>query len=190
MVGEVDVFRKELDKLIEEDVSEEDANAALDEMSRLLGAYVLARDVEESVDMLSAIEPKYRFLVEREGASARKTVLAKMKLLSDTFFTDALKRRGDRMRLSVGTSLEEVDADVVGERSDELTHRRIEDPFLRLRLRYSTPASDHLNVFFPFLPNEGAESFEIDCDDSDIDLLIRRLVQAKQKLVQARDKQR
>lgn len=110
---------------------------------------------------------------------------AKMAAVKKRLLTDAQRRRSTRIGTATGACLEELDFEVVKERRDELADSTLETPFLRLRFRYSQAREDLFPLFFPSHASFGLEAvdaFELECDETDIDLMIRRLMDAKGRL--------
>jgi len=102
--------------------------------------------------------------------------------------TDALRHRLLRSRSVTIPALEELDAELVRERHDRFTGKRIDIPFLRLRLRYSDRIGSGIGDFPFFLWDQisaSPKSFELECDLSDLDLLQQRLGEARQMLLDA-----
>ena len=89
--------------------------------------------------------------------------------------------------------MEDLDVEVVSEREDRLEDSHVTDPFLRLRLRYSEGGCLPFRLFrFSFGPRAAfaeTKSFDFECDETDIDLLLLRLKAAKELLLRktARD---
>ena len=111
----------------------------------------------------------------------------KLELVAKVIATENVRERVVRLGSSTGACLEEMDYELIQERIDVQRKKKVTAPFLRLRIRYSDiRQQQYLGGVFAF---EGADertpssSFEIECDLSDIDLLIKRLGDAKQRLI-------
>ena len=138
----------------------------------------------DEVEKLSAGEKK-RF---------REHLKRKATLVEEELYTLALSKREERFGSTTAACMEDLEFELVAERSTTSQDEPFQDPFLRLRLRYSKgtePAREFGFFSFlasnPFLMTE-LHSFELECDESDIDLLMLRLAAAKQRLLAARDK--
>ena len=125
--------------------------------------------------------------------SARSLLREKAKIVREQLVTKAAKRRLRRLSMATVACLEDVDVELVQAREDHYASRQHDEPFLRLRLRYSRPNDDSFPFFIrglPALPEEvvPTSSFELECDESDIDFLMLRLRAAKTRLLKTQDK--
>jgi hypothetical protein len=98
--------------------------------------------------------------------------------------TDALKHRRLRLQSATIPCLEELDAELVRERQDRSAGKRVDVPFLRLRLRYGERITSLSYLMYPPFAIT-AKAFEVECDLSDLDLLQQRLDEARQMLLAA-----
>lgn len=193
-VGEFDDFKAAFAQESEDEESADaDAKSVLREIRILLGQRLKSADADlDSVS--SRVIQTVTHLIETgkdEGEQAKfgELLKAKLSIIEEKVMTNALRRRAIRMETAGSGCLEELDAEIVRERRDELSELVTDVPFLRLRFRYSeTPLQDVLPFFFGLISPDKVEptdSFELECDESDIDLMIRRLVAAKQRLIDA-----
>ena len=110
----------------------------------------------------------------------------KLAIIKEHLLTTLLKQRAKRLRTSCSPTLEEVDVEQLASRRDELKEEEIGQAFLRLRLRYVVEEATFFPFFFGMMDVPiPTKSFEFECDASDIDLLIARLVAAKEVLAKA-----
>ena len=115
--------------------------------------------------------------------------VAKLEVATKALVPEEVRERIARLHTSTGPCLEDLDYELIQERRDFLRKQKVGSPFLRLRLRYSDIRQEqYLGAFFSFGgPDQypAASSFEVECDLSDIDLLIKRLRDAKQRLLES-----
>jgi len=128
---------------------------------------------------------------EKEREEFRALQVAKLEVAAKALVTEEVRERIARLGTSTGPWLEDLDYELILERADSLRQQKVAAPFLRLRLRYSDIRQEqYLGGIFFYGPEFGpdhavASSFEVECDLSDIDLLIKRLSDAKQRLLKS-----
>ena len=113
--------------------------------------------------------------------------IAKLEAAVKALVPAEVRERIARLSTSTGPCLEDLDYELIQERRDSLRQQKVVAPFLRLRLRYSDIRQEQYLggiLFGGFQTPSVASSFEVECDLSDIDLLIKRLSDAKQRLLQ------
>lgn len=189
-VGKLERFRVALEESSPgHGVTDDDARVALDELRSILSIYVRTKNVSHTIDFLRYSPTAYRAFDLSSDAKARAAVEQKIKTAVDKLLTEALTRRIARVSTSVGLCLEDIDVDVVALLPKE-DPKAPSDPFVRLRLRNSSPEArdDSATPFFyPFSSGtDNGQPFELDCDESDINFLIYRLLTAKEVLAQAK----
>lgn len=197
LVGEREEFRAALSNQLKGvAVSDDECGDILGEIRNFLNLWATVKSIEGMVKALMGgpYEQAVNKLEEGERAGLREELESEIRLVDKELFTDALKRRVRRMRTATVACLEDLDVEVVRERRDEASSGTIDDPFLRLRIRYSK-AMDRGWRFIPSgwtlgLAPGPVDSLELECDETDIDLLIRRLLAAKQRLLVPADKSR
>ncbi len=157
-----------------------------DDMISFLEDVVYREELEELSKQHDQARPEFRKVAE-----------AKIKLVDAQFMTDPLRERTRRLATATAACLEDVEFEVIEQRYVEPDSRNTKDPFLRLRLRYAEGGKDEsfLSRVIPFsIPwgavgeGVGVGSFELECDLSDIDLLVTRLRGAKDRLREALNK--
>ncbi len=174
----------------EEAAHRKEANSILSEIRSVLGAVV---KFPETGQMLRDYLLKYIFEREadfEEASSEVKDVLnGKIQTVRDKLPVSSLIRRARRLETAGSRCLEDLDVEVIKERRDEIEDIEIDEPFLRLRVRYSDAESQTPFPLFVFAPPgfdvDRGKNLEIECDATDIDLLMRRLVAAKKRLIEA-----
>ena len=193
LIGEPRQFGPALAERLDRPVHDEEAQTALTEVTNFCR---LALSHTESSAVLPFLERNvYRDETEELDDEQKKRfgqmLESKLRIVSERLYSDAVRARARRMETATGPCLEEMDVELVEQRIDQLRGEKIEDPFLRVRLRYS---SDNTSVL-PFSLFQGPwgsfvpfplPSFEFECDETDIDLLISRLTHAK-TLLTSRD---
>lgn len=197
IVGEfADDFHKEFAARTEGPVSPDDSKEASREVRNFL-ATRLSLSSEASFlrfleDMIYTDELSEVAKSEEDKECFRQLVREKIKCVDTTLVNEALESRVRRIETATGPCVEELEFEVVQSREAKLTDREIKHPFLRLRLRYSEGAEETPVPWAYFSALWGtprmdieARSFEFECDTSDIDFLIKRLLMAKQRLAGA-----
>lgn len=118
----------------------------------------------------------------------RNVLEKKVELVSNKLASEAMLQRAKRLTTTVGPLLEDMDIELVSQRRSLAQGVEIAAPFLRIRFRYSLGGQSGFPIPFPpWIPNppRDVRSFELECDETDIDLLLSRLVQAKELLKNA-----
>jgi len=146
---------------------------------------LMERSRFDSDSPFTASEPVPADVREKFRAKAK----AKAELALSSLVTVSVRDRMARLKSSTGPCLEDVDYELVKERRDSLRNRSLTSPFLRIRVRYTDIRQEqYLGGIFSFGGPEttsAPSSFELECDASDIDLLIKRLSDAKQRLLES-----
>lgn len=174
----------------EEAAHRKEAKSILSEIRTILGAVV---KYQHSGQVLRDYLLKYVFETEvdfEEASSEVKDVLnGKIECVQDKLPVSSLIRRARRLETAGSRCLEDLDVEVIKERRDEIENTDIDEPFLRLRLRYSDAENQMPSTFFFFAPPgfqvDRGKNLEIECDTTDIDLLMKRLAAAKKRLLDA-----
>jgi hypothetical protein len=171
-------------------VGAEDAQKVLQDVRTVLQHSCRFRSPQRAAAFLQDAE--YNGVMKRLATPERKEqfrglLVRKVNLVFDSLFKGALAQRAERLTTAVAPCVEDLDVEVVSERRDEFHDENICAPFLRIRLRYSQPADSSFPfvVFAPPFEPSSLKSFEIECDESDLDLLLRRLLTAKEMLLRA-----
>jgi hypothetical protein len=189
LIGEIEDFRKEFsDRARDEAIDLDQSKRAQNEIRRLTAAIIRYPDPDSVVDYLE------RFSIEEFAKKDqslrdeyRRRQRLKIDLVSQRIVTEAMRHRAKRLATAIGACVEELDFEVISTREDAFRGRSVKDSFLRLRLRYSEIISGDI-PFFLFIPYEETDisipkGFEFECDLSDLDLLLKRLGEAKQWLL-------
>ncbi len=197
LIGDLNDFQATMAEVAKEAVSLEDATRILDEIRRYCSACMDMQDVKALKQFLMRAVYEDDFTKhKRHNAELERQLEAKIKLVSGKLVTDAMKQRSKRMQSATVACLEDVDVEIVQHRRENFSSasRSSEEAFLRLRVRHSDGVDLSGSIFFPFHmwgpwegTNSNASSFEIECDESDIDLLVVRLLEAKNALLKARE---
>lgn len=194
-VGELQEFQRALTEGLHREVSPDEAKKALREVRNFHKATVHFQRASQIVEFLerNIYDEEFGALDDEEKTRLRELLSAKGRLVSEHLYTGAMKQRSQRMETATAPCVEELDVELVKDRHDELRGSNVGQPFLRVRLRYSeaTVAAHPYLIFGP--PPWGGvgpfclPSFEFECDESDIDLLIFRLTAAKNLLLESGD---
>lgn len=200
LIGRESDFSEALSgKLSVAKLDEGDSRGILREIRRFLSIRTQMPNAEHTSQFLTrgVFDDGIENLAESAKTRFREQLAKKIALVEDELYTPSLRTREERFESTTAACLEDLEFELVEERSTTDPDKRFEDPFLRIRLRYSKGTeSKRLLRFFglmegvsggnPFGPTE-LYSFELECDESDIDLMMLRLAAAKQRLLNARE---
>jgi hypothetical protein len=195
LIGSRADFLEELTlKLGAETVEPKDSEEVLEEIRNCLSARISFGSSEQVVRFLlqSAYAIEVKELESPAKEQFRKQLEKKVSFVEQQLHTPALLRRDERFSGTTAGCLEDLEYELVQERGTAAQDEPFREPFLRLRVRYSKgteAAARFLGLgFFSGFPFSASESsFELECDESDIDLMMIRLATAKQRLARARD---
>ena len=189
IIGDRSEFRSVLKKTEPAETSDKNvANRSLREIKTVLGAVV---KYDYSEDSLREYLLRYLFDTDsdlEDAPDALKDVMEeKIRCVREKLPVSSLIRRAKRLETAGSGCFEDLDVDVIRERRDEIESMEINEPFLRLRVRYSDPESRVFPGMFymapPGFPVDPDRTFELEADATDIDLLIKRLGAAKKRLI-------
>jgi hypothetical protein len=160
--------------------------SVVEEIRRFVQIFLLTGDEDRTVSLL--VNNVYDDEIEgfEDQDAARKDfsrhLRGKLDLVRDAIITPPMHERGKRISSCISPILEDLDIEIVQRRLSPLVEGVIASPFLRLKFRYSEK-SNSWNFLPPWVPSfsEG-RAFELECDETDIDLLIARLLKAKELL--------
>lgn len=188
-VGKTDLFYSAFAAATkDEGSSEKESRQAMDEVKNFLQLYLAMETETEALRYLKNHVMKNSFDAWGDESSGLASFLAqKLKLVEP--LKASMSRRVKRLKTAVGPCPRDVDIEVVSQRHDNAGDAVVSQPFLRVRLRYSAASDDSTFPFFwsawgpPPFPNMPSRAFEFECDESDIDLMILRLIDAKNALL-------
>lgn len=165
---------------------------AINEVKKYIKALIQLNKPENVVHFLCNVvyDDYLSNCTKPEKATWKKMVNDKARYVALKIDTTALKARRSRLNTASKPSIEAIDPEVVVFRGDQIQDESIETPFLRLRLRYRSPEAlkdPRLNYLLSYAWRDnpigfGLDSFEIECDTTDIDFLVLQLLQARQLL--------
>ncbi len=194
LIGDPKEFQLVFSDIAKQEIAQEEATSALEEIGKYCSAWAGVQNAENLINFLEhAVYDDEFEKHKRHKANLKKQLKDKIELVSEKLFTPAMKQRARRMKSATSACLEDVDVEVVQDRRDNLSDQTVEEPFLRLRVRYSdgSKPSGPMPFFVGQWVRWGSptvddvSSFEIECDESDIDLLITRLIAAKEFLIKS-----
>jgi len=193
LIGQIEDYQSQfITRAKDDSINLDQSKRAQDEIQRLASAIVMMPDTDSILEFL---EQFFRDDLPRSDETLkeefRKQQRAKIDIVSRQIVSDEMRLRAKRMRTATLPCLEDLDFEIVSEREDFSQGLTINDPFLRLRLRYLEGSSGNDGYlpyfFFAFETPESSRCFEFECDVSDIDLLRRRLTEAKQRLLKTQE---
>ena len=198
LVGDPADFHNHLSKIVEGEISREEANSAIVEILNYCNVKVKFSSDEKIIEFLvnAIYDDEYKRLSTEAETGFRDQIKEKLEVVSEALLTHAMIQRAERLETTTVPSVEEVDVEVIHERRDHGKDKTLKEKFLRLRLRYSDDGSSVSEGSFPFWPvlflwnssgriSPRLSTFEFECDESDIDLLIHRLSSAKSLLLES-----
>jgi hypothetical protein len=171
----------------------DEAEEILDEVSRYLAVLIQTGSAQQAVRFFTSGPFRRKEGDQADEEQFRKRVEAKVAVVQKELYTETIAARWQRMGSMTAFALEDVDFEVVGERVAALENKSVTEPFLRLKIRHAKETEQgSLPMMLLFLEGEllrgsGLDSFELECDESDIDLLMLRLDAAKKRLSAARE---
>jgi hypothetical protein len=193
LYGDIDQFRVSLARSLGPSaVDPKSVEDLLQEVQLVLQLVVGTEKVSEAARILeeNVYEDKFEAAKEAPAVqkSLREVLLKKVELVCNQLTSEAMRQRAKRLSTVVGPLLHDLDFELVSQRRSSMGPREISSPFLRLRLRYSLGGKAPFPFFFPpWIPTPPGDTngFELECDETDIDLLVARLIQAKELLKRA-----
>jgi hypothetical protein len=189
-IGETDEFRVAFGKRLGiELVEKKKAQECLDELQIFLQAVIAVPKLESTAKIFEEQVYDEDFTNAKEDTDRlnglRKIIETKISLIATKLASDAMRERARRLATAVGAIMEDVDIEIISKRQNLVQGLEIEAPFLRLGLRHTTGSDSKypfpLPPWFTNRPKD-FKSFELECDENDIDLLISRLLRAKDLL--------
>ncbi|HEV2803504.1 MAG TPA: hypothetical protein VGW57_01105 [Chthoniobacterales bacterium] len=166
------------------------ANEFLGELRSIASIFLPSRNAEEVVTYLEKYQFETYLKQVSKDAEAKASFHATLRRKVDTvvakLLSSTLLERAKRFVSAAGPTLEELDCEIVSQRHSWGDEEDVISPFLRLRLRYSEGADFRFPFRLPWMTGTNdAKSFELECDETDIDLLVSRLLEAKKFLSEA-----
>lgn len=193
-MGETDDFRlawaKKLDTEI---IDRKKAEECLEELKLFLRLRIVTNTSENALEVLEDYyDAEFREAKDDPKLTKeyREEIQRKVEVVTGSLVTANLINRARRLGTVPGPLLEDLDMEIIASRRSISQGLSIEGPFLRISLQYSLrERSDALEALSGWAvdPSSDVRSFELECDETDIDLLITRLLQAKELLKQAVD---
>jgi hypothetical protein len=192
LVGNPQDFQRLMSQDVNHEVDINTANRILAEIRRFARAGVFFNKIDRALAFLQQhiFDDDIKKLHGKSEKDAfRQTLQTKLEL-SLSLLPPAFKERQQRLRTATDASLEELDVEIIRERRDEYHSAVVDQPFARLRLRYSDGLGMEAFPWFwgrsPWGDDVGAcKTFLLECDEMDIDVLMFRLREAKKLLLSA-----
>ncbi len=181
------------DKLSGPALTANEAEEILDEVSRYLAVLIQTGSAQQTVRFFTSGPFRSKEVGEADMEQFRQQVEAKVAVVQEEMYTETIAARWQRLGSMTAFALEDVDFEVVGERVAASENKSVTEPFLRVKIRHAKETEQgSLPMMLLFLEGEllrgsGLDSFELECDESDIDLLMLRLAAAKKHLSAARE---
>jgi hypothetical protein len=189
LVGAADDFRKAFSDEVSREVSAKDISKVLSEIRNFCQLRAFFKGEKAALSFLkdNIYDDEFKELDE-EGKAAFLSQLTQKLDLAIGLLPTAYEQRKQRLDTATIACLEDMDAELIRERRDDYQEYKVDQPFLRLRFRYIA-ASDELPCYWtgPWggSRSRAAKSFELECDEVDIDVLMFRLAEAKKMLLSA-----
>ncbi len=169
---------------------EEQVKKLVTEIQNYCQAWAFFNNIKRTTDFLveAVYDDDIKSLNDEQKNLFRAREEEKLDAVSRLLFIEAMKDRGKRLRTATLPCIEDLDAELIQSRRDDLAGKVISQPFLRLRIRYSQQERNDIFSRLPWGTPASAEAFELECDESDIDLLMVRLTAAKELLLEQHGK--
>lgn len=178
-------------------IQDDDAREALDELRGFLQLGLFFPDEKPRLRFLE--EEVYDQALKKLSVTDKKRVQKiwkdKFKLIEEQPIHRRLSKRAKRLGTALAPCIVDADAELVRTRRPGLSEHSVTVPFLRISLRCAQNTdTTGLPGFFGGHPwNDrtvwaATKSLQFECDESDIDLLIRRLLAAKVLLASELDR--
>lgn len=167
------------------------AERLLEEVRTFVQVFLACGDPEQALSVFERQVFRERFReVQKDSdtVEAFRDLLKKKIQCASRLVVSSLVERAKRLSTALGALLEDVDTELISQRTCRPTGAEITSPFLRLRFRYSIGGETQFPLFFLTWVTDAprnVKSFEIECDESDIDLIVRRLIEAKEILAKS-----
>jgi len=132
-----------------------------------------------------------REMEEATKGDARKLIRDKLSILEESAVTEGLRQRVRRLGVTRSPALEDLDVEIVSEKTDNIAEEVVPGPLARLTLRCSDkgtagfPARWPGRVPSPVAGSAQPRDFAVEVDETDMELLLRRLREAKAMLSKA-----
>ena len=193
LVGDMDdVARGIADKQGLKSFERNDAERVWLDIQVIISVFLWAGTAEKAVNVLkkNVFEEEFKKAKHAdEAALLQKALQQRVDRVKTKLNLIPLVERSKRIATAIGPLLEDVDVELIQQRHLEGNSKQLTSPFLRLRLRYTEGGK----TSFPFIAPPWAggfvtqqmNSFEFECDETEIDLMIRRLLSAKDILAKA-----
>jgi hypothetical protein len=191
LIGDLDRLRIDLSKKLgRETLSKRDVGRYLDEVITVAQVCLWSGKEDRAAKALeeSVFKDEVRKAKER-GLELRRMIANKVACVMSRVITESMRERARRLSQTAAVRLSDVEIDLIYQRDSGGGDGSLATPFLRLGLRYLEAEA---GVFFfrppPWITDVevGApRRFDLECDESDIDLLVYRLLLAKRLLAQA-----
>lgn len=195
LIGDVDEFRAALGKRLGSDpIDVKKTRSYLEEVQMMLQVIIGTGSSTAASRVLESNVYESKFGAAKGNKEVledlRNALNSKVELVSAKLTSDALTERSKRLATVIGPMLEDLDVEVVSKRQSFSEGTQVTTPFLRIKVRYSVGGETRFPFSFPSWlanPFQDSKTFELECDESDVDVLISRLLQAKEILRQAID---
>lgn len=190
LIGDSDEFRIFLIKRSgNESIDGKKAQAYLEEIQTALQLMLAVGKAERAVQILesSVYDDEFESAKNNEELKVelRTTIRSKLDLVSAGLVTETLTERSKRLSTVSGPMLEDLDVEIISKRHSFTNGVDLKTPFLRIKVRYAVGGKSNFPFAFPpwvTNPPRDTSTFELECDETDIDVLISRLLQAKEIL--------
>ena len=192
VIGNVDELRLTLGKKLGGETPERArAERLLEEVQTFVQVFLSCGNPEQALDVFERqiFREKFREVdKDSDTVEALRDLLKKKIQCASRLVLPSLLERAKRLSTALGPLLEDVDIELISQRACRPAGAEITSPFLRLRFRYSVGGETQFPLFLlPWVTDapRNTKSFEIECDESDIDLMVRRLLEAKEILARS-----
>jgi hypothetical protein len=191
LIGDLDKLRIDLSKKLGKDtLTKREANQYVDEVVSVAQVSLWSEEEQRAVRILADNVFKDELRKAKDQAGELRHIIGnKVACVTSKLITRSMRERAKRLSRSVGPQLSDLEVDLIQLRDAGSAGGSVATPFLRLGLRYLQGTGSGLFFSFPPWITEveagTTRRFDLDCDESDIDLLVSRLLLAKRLLAHA-----
>ena len=186
LILDKDSFRQKINSKRETEVTTRHAGRLLQEVGHTTLAALVGRNLDMQLHAYHLLRG-VPFEKDSDIEPATKELLSKkLKHVTEEFITQSLRDRVNRIEDCLSPVLEDMATELVSTRQEPEAEDLGGVPYLRITLTASQPSPGSGGFIFPgpgvFFGPSSSTTFSIECDEHDLDLIMRRLKQAKDLL--------
>ena len=186
LILDKDSFRQKINTNREREVTTRHAGRLLQELGHTTLAVLVGHNLDVQLHAYNLLRG-VPFEKDSDIEPATKELLSKkLKHVTEEFITQSLRDRVNRIEDCLSPVLEDMATELVSTRQEPEAEDLGGVPYLRITLTASQPNPGSGGLMIPgpglFFGPSSSTTFSIECDEHDLDLIMRRLKQAKDLL--------